>query len=164
MANEQDAIETPLRYCVLCSDVASSMTTREPILYRLIVAIRARQLPVQHPLAVVTHWVLDGPAAHRVCVSVLLPESPESNNRETLVWSEGEMEILHPDTHYIHTFQFGELEFPVAGLYRVEVYLDGTLAGAFPLLVRQVGQAQADEGGDGADEQPQEQGATDEQA
>lgn len=130
-------IETPLRYCVLCRDVAASLTTQEPILYHLIVAIRARQLPARHPLAVVTHWVLDGPATHRVYVSVYLPASKGGGDRETLIWSESEMSVQAPDTHYIHTFQFGELDFPAAGLYRVEVDLDGRPAGAFPLLVIQ---------------------------
>ncbi len=120
----------------------------------------AQELPVQHPLAVATHWVLDGPAAHRVRVSVRLPQS-----REVLAWSEGEMNIPYPDTHYIHTFQFGEVEFPAAGLYRVEVELDERPAGAFPLLVRQVGPVKAVEEDDAAAEQQvgQEPRETDEQ-
>ena len=115
---------------VLCEDVANSTADNAPLIYKIFLAVVARQLPCSQRLTSVTFWLFDEPGTYRISVRVLTPDS------ELWVAGESETAVEGPGTYLTTSIDFGTLAFPVHGRYRVEVLLDGVLAGAYPLFVQ----------------------------
>jgi len=115
---------------VLCEDVAHSVADDAPLIYRVFLAAVAERLPHPQRLTAVTFWLFDAPGVYEVAVRVLTPDGQE--------WVNGalEVEIAQPGTYHTTSVNFGVLEFPVHGRYRVEVWVNGELAGAYPLFVQ----------------------------
>jgi len=118
---------------VLCEDVAHSVADDAPLIYRVFLVAAAERLPHPQRLTVVTFWLFDAPAVYEVAVRVLTPDGAQ--------WVNGalEVEIAQPGTYHTTSVNFGLLAFPVHGRYRVEVLVDGELAGAYPLFVQEGG-------------------------
>jgi hypothetical protein len=115
---------------VLCEDVANSAADNAPMIYKIFLSIGADQLPCSQRLTSVTFWLFDEPGAHHISVRVLTPDG------ELWVAGESEAVVDRPGTYLTTSIDFGELEFPVHGRYRVEVRLNDALAGAYPLFVQ----------------------------
>ena len=115
---------------VLCEDVAHSAAEDTPLIYRIFLVAVAERLPHPQRLTVVTFWLFDAPGVYEVAVRVLTPDGAQ--------WVNGalEVEIEQPGTYHTTSVNFGVLAFPAHGRYRVEVLVDGELAGAYPLFVQ----------------------------
>jgi hypothetical protein len=128
---------------ILCQDVANSMTDNTPVIYRVLMAVRVDRLPFLQPLAVATFWLFDAPGVYRVGVRLLSPATTAgsepgggSGDRSVLLEASVEVVVEIPGTYHVSTFQFGDVALPLLGQYRAEVFLDGELAGAYPLFVQ----------------------------
>jgi hypothetical protein len=128
---------------ILCQDVANSMTDNTPVIYRVLMAVRVDRLPYLQPLAVATFWLFDAPGAYHVGVRLLSPATTagsetggSSGDRSVLLEAGAEVAVETPGTYHVSTFQFGDVALPLLGQYRAEVFLDGELAGAYPLFVQ----------------------------
>ncbi len=119
---------------VLCEDVGNSVLDNAPLIYRIFLVAVAGQLPHPQRLTAVTFWLFDAPGVYEVVVRVLTPDGE--------AWVNGglEVEIEQPGTYHTTSVNFGVLAFPAHGRYRVEVLVDGELAGAYPLFVQQEAQ------------------------
>ena len=115
---------------VLCEDVANSTVDNAPMIYKIFLSVTARQLPYSQRLTSVTFWLFEEPGMYRVSVRVLTPDA------ELWVAGESEVAVERPGTYLTTSIQFGALEFPVHGRYRVEVLLNGEMAGAYPFFVQ----------------------------
>lgn len=127
---------------ILCQDVANSMTDNTPVIYRILMAVRVDRLPFLQPLAVATFWLFDAPGLYHVGVRLLTPGTGGSEpgggggDRSVLLEAGAEVAVETPGTYHVSTFQFGDVALPLLGQYRAEVFLDGELAGAYPLFVQ----------------------------
>jgi hypothetical protein len=120
---------------ILCQDVANSMTDNTPVIYRVLMAVRVDRLPYLQPLAVATFWLFDAPGVYHVGVRLLSPATGP-DDRSVLLEAGAEVAVETPGTYHVSTFQFGDVALPLLGQYRAEVFLDGELAGAYPLFVQ----------------------------
>ena len=115
---------------VLCEDIANSAADNAPTIYKIFLAVVAHQLPYSQRLTSVTFWLFDEPGTYRISVRVLTPDA------ELWVVGESEATVEQPGTYLTTSIHFGSLEFPVHGRYRVEVLLNGDVAGAYPLFIQ----------------------------
>jgi hypothetical protein len=66
----------------------------------------------------------------------LLSPATGPDDRSVLLEAGAEVAVETPGTYHVSTFQFGDMALPLLGQYRAEVFLDGELAGAYPLFVQ----------------------------
>lgn len=145
--SQRDGVETRERRghlvsTVLCKDIANSMTDNTPVIYHVLMAVVADRLPCVQQLTAATFWLFDDPGAYQITMHLLTPAG------DPLLEASAEVAVQTPGTYHLSTFHFGAVAFPLLGRYRAEVFLDGELAGAYPLFVQPLpGLAAEAEGG-----------------
>ena len=112
---------------VMCEDAAQSRSDGSVSLQRLLYVLRPAALPVKQDFVAVSLWWLRGPGR---CVLSTRMRDVDGGVIEELA---SEQTYAGQSIH-VEYASFAGLEFQ-AGTYRVEVLLDGEVAGAYPLFV-----------------------------
>jgi hypothetical protein len=113
---------------VICEDDARSSRDGSLSLQRVFYVLRPAALPASQAFVVVSLWWLRGAGQYAISTRV---RDVDGGVLDELASD------VRCDSQAIHeqSSRFVGVEFPTTGTYRIEVLLDGDVAGAYPLFV-----------------------------